>query len=83
MTHGRSAGTVRRWSTREGWGVIDTPDTPGGCRAQASVIQTDGDRELRAGQPVEVEWEAGDHDGFAYRALVVVPGDELASTPGA
>ena len=27
----QSVGTVRVWHTEEGWGVIDCPDTPGGC----------------------------------------------------
>ncbi len=28
-----STGTVRKWQEDEGWGVIDSPHTPGGCLA--------------------------------------------------
>lgn len=34
----QSVGTVRVWHTEEGWGVVDCPDTPGGCWVQFSHL---------------------------------------------
>jgi len=64
-------GIVREWHEEAGWGVIDSPETPGGCWAHFSSIVAVGYRALRAGQPVGLEWEAADQDGFAYRATAV------------
>ncbi|WP_179276306.1 hypothetical protein [Rhodococcus sp. 06-235-1A] len=30
-----SRGRVRRYAVEEGWGIIDSDDTPGGCLIQA------------------------------------------------
>lgn len=68
-----SQGIVRMWQEDEGWGVVDLPDTPGGCWAHFSDIDTDGYRMLQAGQAVDVEWEAGQQDGFDYRATRIRP----------
>ncbi|MFV2119811.1 cold shock domain-containing protein [Streptomyces sp. Act-28] len=67
--------TVREWREEEGWGVLDCPETPGGCRGHYSVIETPGFRTLSAGQRVDLEWEAPGfrQDGYAYRAVRVVP----------
>lgn len=70
-----SRGRVREWHDEEGWGVIDSPAAPGGCWAHYSAIEMDGYRALAAGEEVEVDLEAADQDGYAYRALTVrVPG---------
>lgn len=42
-----SVGTVGSWSDAEGWGVIESPETPGGCWAHFSVVAVTG----YAGQP--------------------------------
>lgn len=70
--------TVREWDDEEGWGVLDSPETPGGCFAHFSDIQgLKGFRSLAAGQRVELEWEAPGfkQDGYDFRAvrLVVLP----------
>ena len=70
-------GTVRFWLTDEGWGVVDSSETPGGCFAHFSFVQMVGYRSLSEGQAVELEWErplAGDYEGYAYFAKRVVPG---------
>lgn len=79
---GHGAGVVRVWYDEERWGVVDTPDTPGGCWVPPSAIEDQAG--LRAGEPVLVEWEAERHEDFAYRAVRVRPrGDEtLGATPG-
>ncbi len=67
-------GTVREWDAPEGWGVIDTPQTPGGCWTHFSAVAVDGYKALVAGQKVLVEWEAvGDQDGYQFRAVRVTP----------
>jgi cold shock protein len=67
-----AAGTVRVWHREEGWGVIDSPETPGGCWAHFSHLWNDdnlepgpgevievsgGFRELFEGETVDFEWE--------------------------
>ncbi|MEU6082158.1 cold shock domain-containing protein [Streptomyces sp. NPDC047108] len=68
--------TVREWHDEDGWGVLDCPETPGGCWAHFSVLEMDGFRSLSPGQRVaSVEWEGPgiQQDGYAYRAVRVVP----------
>ncbi|MFF7166538.1 cold shock domain-containing protein [Streptomyces sp. NPDC008086] len=67
--------TVREWHDEEGWGVLDCPETPGGCWGHYSDIQKGGFRTLSAGQKVELVWEAPGfkQDGYDYRAVSIVP----------
>ena len=61
MTYGRTTtdGIVRFWHANRGWGVIDAPETPGGCWAHYTHIQADADtaaggfRALSGSQPME------------------------------
>lgn len=62
---------VREWHSEEGWGVVDSPQTPGGCWVHFSHIQAPGYRELVPGQTVAIECEPADQDGFTYRAVTV------------
>jgi CspA family cold shock protein len=64
-------GTVRAWNEEEGWGVIDSTDTPGGCWVHFSHIVASGYRSLQVGEDVLLEWEEVDQDGYAFRALRV------------
>ncbi|MDT0342329.1 cold-shock protein [Streptomyces litchfieldiae] len=68
-------GTVREWHDEEGWGVLDSAETPGGCFAHFSDIDMKGFRSLTAGQHVEFDWERPGfaQDGYDYRTLKVVP----------
>lgn len=76
-----SPGTVRTWNGEEGWGVVDSADTPGGCWTHFSAVAVAGLRELSPGQRVEMEWENGDQDGYRFRARRVWPaGDEPATS---
>lgn len=69
---------VREWHADDGWGVLDSPATPGGCWAHFSVL--DGALELHAGQQVELDHEVADQDGFSYRATRVrVEGEDRAT----
>ncbi len=69
----RISGVVREWHADEGWGVIDSPETPGGCWAHFSSVHMPGYRALRAGQSVTLNYEPGDQDGYSFRAIKVWP----------
>jgi len=64
---------VRQWSGEDGWGVLDSPDTPGGCWTHFSHIEVDGFRTLATGQVVDLDWESPGQDGYDFRAVRVVP----------
>ena len=80
---------VRVWYQSEGWGVIDSPDTPGGCFAHFSRIWNDkpspkpgrgdvvevtgGFRGLFNGETVDFEWERPGQDGYSFQATTVRP----------
>jgi cold shock protein len=69
------SGVVRVWHEDEGWGVIDSQDTPGGCWAHFSSVLVPGYRALRSGQSVTLIYEPVGQDGFAFRAIEVWPAD--------
>ncbi|WP_353943140.1 cold shock domain-containing protein [Streptomyces sp. HUAS MG91] len=67
--------TVREWRDEEGWGVLDSVETPGGCWGHYSDIQMPGFRTLSPGQTVSLRWEEPGfmQDGYRFRALSIVP----------
>ena len=80
---GRTFGTVVRWDDARGGGVVEAPDLPGGCWVDVSVVaHSTSAGGLRAGQVVEVEWTEPGAAGFAFRALRVVPREDLQATVG-
>lgn len=67
-------GTVRTWFAEQGWGVIDSPDTPGGCWCHFSAVAVAGYRTLTPGHAVQVEWETVvDQDGYRFRTTRAWP----------
>jgi len=70
-----SAGTVRVWHVDEGWGVVDSAATPGGCWTHFSAVLVAGHRVFEAGQAVEFSFEAAEQDGCSFRAVEVWPAD--------
>ena len=58
-----------------GGGVLDSPETPGGCWAHFSAVRVAGYRVLAVGQEVLFEHEPAEQDGFAHLALAVWPAD--------
>ena len=68
---GTTIATVREWWAVDGWGVLDSADTPGGCWTHFSHIEMTGYRELHPGQVVELDWESPGQDGYEYRAVRV------------
>ncbi|MEU8694158.1 cold shock domain-containing protein [Streptomyces sp. NPDC048665] len=67
--------TVRERRDEGGWGALDSPETPGGCRGHYSHIQLDGFRTLSLGQLVDLQWEAPGfkQDGYSHRAVNIAP----------
>jgi CspA family cold shock protein len=60
-----SVGTVRVWHREKGWGVIDSPDTPGGCWAHFGHLWNDRN-DIPAAAPGEiVEVTGGFREAFA------------------
>lgn len=81
---GTSLGTVIRWDDERNGAVIEAPGCPGHCWAPATVVahSTSEGRGLRAGQVVEVEWTEPGEAGLPYRAVRVVPREDLQATVG-
>lgn len=74
MDHEWEDGVVRDYDDREGFGVIDSLDTPGGCWFHYSMIEVPGRKSLFAGQLVRFTFEGDvEQDGFVFRALRVQP----------
>src|SRR4051794_13385734 len=75
------AGIVESWFEDEGWGVIKSDATPGGCWTHFSAVVMDGYRTLTAGDRVSFTFERANQDGYSYRAREVWPlGIEPATT---
>jgi CspA family cold shock protein len=75
MAEPTTPATVREWYAEEGWGVLESAETPGGCFAHYSGIVADGYRTLAVGQRVDLRWEEPGflQDGYRYRATAVFP----------
>jgi CspA family cold shock protein len=80
---------VRLWHDDEGWGVLDSAATPGGCWAHFSALAIgNGYRSASAGDVVVLEFEDAGQDGYAYRAVRFWPAgadpvDRAPDPPGA
>lgn len=68
-----TTGIVREWHGELGWGVLDSPDTPGGCWAHWSNIDGTGFRALTVGAAVQLELEPAQQDGYSFRATRIQP----------
>lgn len=67
-------GIVREWHREDGWGVIDSPVTPGGCWVLYSQIDMPHPAELQVGQQVDFSFEqVTSQDGYQWRAVAVRP----------
>lgn len=81
-----ATGIVEAWDDNEGWGVIRSGETPGGCWFNFTDLwRSDfrricGERPIKTGykgaeldEVVDFDWEAGEQDGYLYRAVDVRP----------
>ena len=66
-------GAVRERHDDEGRGVIDNPQTPGGCWVHFSQIDMQGRAFLEVGHTAQFSFERVSQDGFEWRALSVRP----------
>lgn len=66
-------GNVRVWYDEEGWGVLDSESTPGGCWVHYSSLLVAGYKRLTAQLDVTFVFEAGEQDGYRFRAVAVWP----------
>jgi CspA family cold shock protein len=66
-------GRVRLWNAEEGWGVIGSEATPGGCWTHFSHLLMPGFKVLSPGDDVELVFEHAGQDGYDYRAVDVWP----------
>ena len=64
---------VTEWHDDEGWGVVESAATPGGCWVHCSSVLVAGPGTLRPGTVVELTFEEGEQDGYGYRAVEVWP----------
>lgn len=66
-------GIVKFFKAERGWGAItvDGLPGPGDVWVHFSAVQSDGYRELSAGDVVELEFEAAQQDSFRFRATRV------------
>lgn len=76
-----SLGKVRVWHDEEGWGVIDSEVTPGGCWAHFSSVLVAGYSTLATGQEVAFNFEAAEQDGYSFRAKELWPADLVPVRP--
>jgi cold shock protein len=65
-------GKVREWGD-EGWGVLDSVATPGGCFVISGSVRMEGYRSLQPGSTVTFEFERASQDGYDFRATAVWP----------
>jgi cold shock protein len=72
-TAGITKGVVLEWYAEEGWGVLDSANTPGGCWAHFSAVQVEGYRSLTPSATVQFTFEAAEQDGYSFRAVAVWP----------
>lgn len=68
-----ASGLVAVWHDDEGWGVIESAATPGGCWTHFSAVRVDGFASLTQGQEVSFEFEPVDQDGYRFRAAAAWP----------
>lgn len=64
----RTVAVVREWHDDEGWGVLDSDETPGGCWAHFSSLSIAGFRHASPGQRVSITYHHSPQDGFDYVA---------------
>lgn len=83
-----SIGVVSVWHGAEGWGVIESVDTPTGCwvhfsniwalpdwplgRGESFHVSGQG-TDLQVGETIEFDWESAHQDGYSFRAVDVRP----------
>lgn len=73
MSRALADGSVRFWYANDGWGVIDSNVTPGGCFAHCSALQVERNPVLESHQKVRFTWHRFRQDGYDFVADEVFP----------
>ncbi|AOD24915.1 hypothetical protein IM25_24625 (plasmid) [Rhodococcus sp. p52] len=69
-----SVGVVTSWDDYEGWGVIESDDTPGGCWVHFGSLDQSRFRNLEVGATVEFAWRpTTNQEGYFYVATSAEP----------
>jgi CspA family cold shock protein len=68
-------GVVREWHDDEGWGVVDSGATPGGCWVHVSAVRARSLR-LDVGATVELTYEEAPQTPYSFRAVEAWPAGE-------
>ncbi len=61
-------GFLREWNALDGWGIIDSEATPGGCWVSAAALDHGMPVELARGDAVWFAFIPAEQDGLAFRA---------------
>lgn len=69
-------GVVGKWSDDEGWGVIESAATPGGCWLHVSMWRGREFGRVGVGGAVEFTYEAAPQTPYRYRAVEAWPAGE-------
>jgi CspA family cold shock protein len=59
------------WVGAEGWGVVDSEATPGGCWVHFSAVRGRSQDDPAVGEHVVVDCELAAQDGYSYRAVAL------------
>jgi CspA family cold shock protein len=65
--------TLSDWHAEEGWGVLQSSETGGGCWFLFDSLVNMSVEDLKVGCSYVVDFEAVEQDGYQYRALTVSP----------
>ena len=85
MQSSEAGAVVRDWNDEDGWGVLDSDATPGGCWTHYSALDMDGYASAKPGQKAVLVYERANQDGYDWRAVRVrldgVPARTVPATP--
>lgn len=68
--------TLQEWYADEGWGVLSSSATPGGCWFLFDTIQGHNPDSMTVGNAYCVDYESAEQDGYHFRATWVWPSGE-------
>lgn len=66
-----TGGVVRQWRADEGWGVIESDETPGGCWTHWTTVRVAGPPALTEGLRVNFTFRERATHGFDYETCEV------------
>lgn len=70
---GPAVGRLTEWHAEDGWGVMKSSTTPGGCWVHYSSLTDLPSAEMRVGDDYAFTYEPVEQDAYHYRATAVGP----------